>query len=64
MVERPRHCPVDQPEHIQYGIPVSHKDVCDRFFAVDFHVFKETGKNKLDFGEVCILDTRKSWHIG
>ncbi len=36
---------------------VTYKTVCDQFFGADFHDFNQTDKNKIDFGEVVILDT-------
>jgi hypothetical protein len=33
-------------------------------FDPGFFDFKHEGKNKIDLGEVCILDTHTAWQIG
>ncbi len=50
--------------HLQHGMPVPDQAVSDVVFGPGFFDFKLEGKNKIDFGEVCILDTHTAWQIG
>ena len=51
-------------KHLQHGMPVPDQAVSDVVFGPGFFDFKHEGKNKIDFGEVCILDTHTAWQIG
>jgi len=51
-------------KHLQHGMPVPDQDVSDVVFGIGFFDFKRDDNNKIDFGEVCILDTHTAWQIG
>jgi hypothetical protein len=58
------HVIVQFVKHLQNGMPVPDQAVSDVVFDPVFFDFKHEGKNKIDFGEVCILDTHTEWQIG
>ena len=58
------HVLVQFVKHLQHGMPVPDQAVSDVVFGPGFFDFKLEGKNKIDFGEVCILDTHTAWQIG
>jgi hypothetical protein len=51
-------------QFLQHGMPVPVQPVSDVFFGQGFFGFKHDGTNRIDFGEVCILDTHTAWQIG
>ena len=58
------HIIVQFVKYLQHGMPVPEQAVSDVFFGHGFFGFKHDGNNRIDFGEVCILDTHTAWQIG
>jgi hypothetical protein len=54
--------PYDCPNFDEPFVP--DQTVSDVVFGPGFFDFKHEGKNKIDFGEVCVLDTHTSCQIG